>query len=175
MDTPMVNVPVEPLPTYQCHKQVKAAKINAADWVSHPQQVCLSLEVNGRPQPLFVGIDWANKHQPEKGGYVVQYADGYLSYSPAKAFEEGYTRADELADAMNEIEREALNLNLHDAEAFFAVTLHRAPDNRLVATTTIVPNKAPGMTYELRDRLQAQLRAMANTVEMIFTAPPAND
>ncbi|PYX85030.1 MAG: hypothetical protein DMG70_05000 [Acidobacteria bacterium] len=26
------------------------------------------------------------------GGYLVQYEDGYLSWSPAKAFEEGYTR-----------------------------------------------------------------------------------
>jgi len=32
------------------------------------------------------------KHKPEVGGYYVVYADGYKSFSPAQAFEEGYTR-----------------------------------------------------------------------------------
>jgi hypothetical protein len=32
------------------------------------------------------------KHSPEAGGYYVQYKDGYTSFSPAEAFEEGYTR-----------------------------------------------------------------------------------
>jgi hypothetical protein len=32
------------------------------------------------------------KHAPEVGGYYVVYADGYKSYSPAKAFEDGYTQ-----------------------------------------------------------------------------------
>ena len=31
------------------------------------------------------------KHRPEPGGYYVVYDDGYKSYSPAKAFEDGYT------------------------------------------------------------------------------------
>lgn len=31
------------------------------------------------------------KHKPEEGGYMVFYADGYISYSPAGAFEDGYT------------------------------------------------------------------------------------
>ena len=32
------------------------------------------------------------KHTPKVGGYYVVYADGYKSWSPAQAFEEGYTR-----------------------------------------------------------------------------------
>lgn len=32
------------------------------------------------------------KHNPQAGGYYVVYADGYKSWSPAQAFEEGYTR-----------------------------------------------------------------------------------
>ena len=32
------------------------------------------------------------KHDPQAGGYYVVYADGYQSFSPAQAFEEGYTR-----------------------------------------------------------------------------------
>jgi len=42
--------------------------------------------------------DWRLKqamdqeHNPQPGGYFVVYKDGYKSFSPAKAFEEGYTR-----------------------------------------------------------------------------------
>lgn len=31
------------------------------------------------------------KHKPEVGGYYVVYKDGYKSFSPAAAFDEGYT------------------------------------------------------------------------------------
>ncbi len=36
--------------------------------------------------------DFIQKHKPVVGGYYVVYEDGYKSFSPAKAFEEGYTR-----------------------------------------------------------------------------------
>lgn len=39
-----------------------------------------------------VSKEWLDKHNPQPGGYYVVYQDGYASYSPAKAFEEGYTR-----------------------------------------------------------------------------------
>lgn len=41
---------------------------------------------------ITVEADWIFKHGPKIGGYLVQYADGYKSFSPEKAFEEGYTR-----------------------------------------------------------------------------------
>ena len=34
---------------------------------------------------------YVSKHNPKVGGYYVVYKDGYKSWSPAKAFEEGYT------------------------------------------------------------------------------------
>ncbi len=43
-------------------------------------------------RPFFVSAEFLAKHKPEVGGYWVQYADGYQSFSPAAAFEEGYTR-----------------------------------------------------------------------------------
>lgn len=42
--------------------------------------------------PFFVDAAFLAKHKPEPGGYFVQYADGYKSFSPAQAFEEGYRR-----------------------------------------------------------------------------------
>jgi hypothetical protein len=38
-----------------------------------------------------VDAQYVAKHKPEVGGYFVQYEDGYLSFSPAAAFESGYT------------------------------------------------------------------------------------
>lgn len=35
---------------------------------------------------------YIDKHKPSVGGYYVVYADGYTSFSPADAFENGYTR-----------------------------------------------------------------------------------
>jgi hypothetical protein len=35
---------------------------------------------------------YIQKHNPQPGGYYVVYKDGYKSFSPAQAFEEGYTR-----------------------------------------------------------------------------------
>lgn len=42
--------------------------------------------------PFHVNDEYMRKHQPQVGGYWVQYQDGYISWSPAQAFEEGYTR-----------------------------------------------------------------------------------
>lgn len=42
--------------------------------------------------PIAVDANWYRKHDPQKGGYYVVYEDGYVSFSPAEAFEGGYTR-----------------------------------------------------------------------------------
>lgn len=42
--------------------------------------------------PVAVDLYFLQKHAPKVGGYLVFYADGYRSFSPAKAFEDGYTR-----------------------------------------------------------------------------------
>ncbi len=42
--------------------------------------------------PIITTLDYFQRHKPEVGGYFVVYEDGYQSYSPAKAFEDGYTR-----------------------------------------------------------------------------------
>lgn len=43
--------------------------------------------------PSFVvNAEYMAKHKPTVGGYFVLYVDGYQSFSPAQAFEEGYTR-----------------------------------------------------------------------------------
>ena len=78
--------PVEPdLPLYRCHKVVGAAKVVAFDETEHVGEVRFETDHGA------FAVRLAPSASPQVGGYVVRYADGYLSYSPAQAFEEGYT------------------------------------------------------------------------------------
>jgi hypothetical protein len=94
------------MPQYQCHKKVWALKIKQVIKHAHPdpkyddalfeaspefQGAHLFVEEPGYA-PIPVDADWYRKHNPQLGGYYVVYEDGYASFSPAKAFEEGYTR-----------------------------------------------------------------------------------
>lgn len=56
-----------------------------------PQLKIFIVPENPGYAPFEIGRDYFLKHKPEAGGYYVQYQDGYTSYSPAQAFEEGYT------------------------------------------------------------------------------------
>lgn len=89
------------LPQYCCHKIVRAAKIGAINPSKTIDGWTLDLLMpDSFPGPddealrffsVDVSIEYAKKHQPKVGGYYVQYKDGYASFSPAEAFEEGYT------------------------------------------------------------------------------------
>lgn len=74
-----------PMPRYRCHKEVWALKIAAVDGA----RVVFAEEGF---QPLSVDPKMFARYKPVAGDYYVQYDDGYQSFSPAKAFEEGYTR-----------------------------------------------------------------------------------
>lgn len=87
------------LPRYQCHKQVSALKIKAV--IPNPRGFELHFE-DERFAPHEVSASWVAKHRTGPidsfellaGGYLVAYDDGYLSWSPAGAFESGYTLVD---------------------------------------------------------------------------------
>lgn len=85
------------LPTYQCHKRVQAAKIKQVfhlDTFNNDMAVPgLLLELpDGSEVWISVTGPFLAKHKPEAGGYFVLYDDTYQSFSPAQAFEEGYTQ-----------------------------------------------------------------------------------
>jgi hypothetical protein len=46
---------------------------------------------DSRYASFWVDQEYMYKHKPVAGGYYVVYKDGYKSFSPAAAFEEGYT------------------------------------------------------------------------------------
>lgn len=69
---------------YVCHKEVWALKIAAVSGT-------VIMPADSDYLPIDLGEEFVAKHKPEAGGYYVQYADGYKSFSPAEAFENGYT------------------------------------------------------------------------------------
>ena len=79
------------LPRYQSHKTVWALKIAQCE-VSEVDGTALITPVEDGYAPFTVPAEYVSKHQPQEGGYYVVYADGYKSWSPADAFEGGYTR-----------------------------------------------------------------------------------
>lgn len=80
------------MPLYDCHKQVCALKIK--EIYDHAEAGAEITPVEEGYAPFMVDQAYMQKHKPEVGGYYVVYKDGYRSYSPAKAFEEGYTSAE---------------------------------------------------------------------------------
>ena len=83
------NVGVE-MPKYDCHKQVWALKIKEVANAPDMPGYWIHSEEEGYA-PIKVDIDYIVKHKPQAGGYYVVYEDGYKSFSPAAAFESGYS------------------------------------------------------------------------------------
>ena len=81
------------MPKYVCHKKVWALKIaeitEPTDATGTSRTIIPADEGYG---PFVVDGAYMAKHKPEVGGYYVVYEDGYKSFSPASAFESGYTR-----------------------------------------------------------------------------------
>lgn len=80
------------MPKYKCHKEVWALKIDSLK-ARVPDDGTLLLTPAEQGYAAFIlDADFVAKHKPETGGYYVVYDDGYKSFSPAKAFEDGYTK-----------------------------------------------------------------------------------
>jgi len=89
------------MPQYQCHKKVWALKIAKVEHKPNPDATGRSAgssygavihPVDSKDYaPFEVDAEYVNKHSPADGGYYVVYDDGYTSFSPAAAFEAGYS------------------------------------------------------------------------------------
>lgn len=85
-----MNASIE-LPKYKCHKHVWALKIAAITNFDDGSATFDFEDTRYASKPF--SAEWVVKHKPQPGGYWVVYQDGYQSYSPADAFEAGYTPA----------------------------------------------------------------------------------
>lgn len=79
------------LKSYRCHKVVQAAKIVGIRILGISRDV--AIDMIGHEER--VSIEWLVNRKADVGGYFVRYEDGYTSYSPAEAFEGGYTDLDD--------------------------------------------------------------------------------
>lgn len=88
------------MPRYRSHKIVWALKIGRIDPLPNPdttgRSAAASYGATITPTdegygPFEVPDTYMTRHNPQPGGYFVRYADGYTSFSPAEAFEEGNT------------------------------------------------------------------------------------
>jgi hypothetical protein len=78
------------LPKYGCHKTVHAAKITEIQSHESDGTGSHTMVFGEIGSSKFLTDEWKERHNPKVGGYYVVYKDGYTSYSPAEAFEEGY-------------------------------------------------------------------------------------
>ncbi len=81
-------------PRYRCHKIVQALKIAQVIVVNPDASGTLAIDDDGF-DTVEVSQGVLSRYVPLPGDYLVIYEDGYHSISPAKAFEEGYTRLHE--------------------------------------------------------------------------------
>ena len=86
------NVAQREMPTYKCHKVVHALKIRHLI-VRADGGLEMTPEEEGYAG-IVLPLEFVKKHDPAQGGYYVIYEDGYKSFSPAEAFEKGYSRLD---------------------------------------------------------------------------------
>ena len=93
METP--SGATAPLPKYKCHKEVFALKIGAIEF---DEEGIATLAVEDPFVTIILAKSVSERFKKAIGenyddaGYYVVYEDGYHSWSPTKAFEEGYTK-----------------------------------------------------------------------------------
>jgi hypothetical protein len=94
----MEATPQREMPRYQCHKIVHALRIKSVEFDAPQGNGGAMIEwYEEGYAPFHVDEEYVRKHifnvEPWKiiGGYFVVYDDGYKSFSPQKAFEDGYT------------------------------------------------------------------------------------
>lgn len=89
-----VSIPVSAMPLYLSHKKVRALKIKKV-YDTAPNLTVLTFEgisEDDADTVSFTPEHLQGKPAPQSGWYMVVYENGYISFSPADAFEDGYTR-----------------------------------------------------------------------------------
>lgn len=88
------------LPRWQSHKKVWGDKVVAVEKAGFgPQRITDDtfkdwVLANGAKVPVSFELNHRGGRDPV-GGYYVLYEDGFESWSPAEAFEKGYTRIED--------------------------------------------------------------------------------
>ncbi len=80
----MEAIRAEALPQYQCHKRVRAARIDQIFLSVEDQNAMFVLGLPDGSTPIYrVDPPFMVRNDPKIGGYLVIYVGGYESFSPA--------------------------------------------------------------------------------------------
>lgn len=90
------------MPRYRSHKTVWALKIKLV--VPELKGEATLYFFDEGYEPIKVPSEYVRKHEPKRGGYYVVYTDGYASWSPEVAFEQGYRQIGPAADTTRNID-----------------------------------------------------------------------
>lgn len=108
------------MPRWKCHKVVHALKLAAVE-IKGPDKAVLVPAERNMWGPVLAPPGWLMRFRAQDNdpGYFVSYDDGHTSWSPTKAFEEGYTRipADNWLDRLK-TEKAELDERITKLEAF---------------------------------------------------------
>lgn len=98
-----MNQPMMELPKYKSHKIVRALSIAAIE-VHEDKSATIAPSLTAYA-PFKTQPGWAErfKGSEEDKGYYVVYDDGYASWSPTEAFENGYTKLREDHSPLSEL------------------------------------------------------------------------
>lgn len=80
------------MPRYKSHKEIWALKIAAIEINEDKSATIAPQDAGYAPFKTKPGFGERFKGSEDDKGYYVMYGDGYESWSPTKAFEDGYTR-----------------------------------------------------------------------------------
>lgn len=81
---------VAEMPRYVSHKTVHALEIDYCVLVDQGRRIVNFVDAGF--EAINCDPEMFARYQPVRGDFYVVYADGYKSFSPRKAFLEGYTR-----------------------------------------------------------------------------------
>jgi hypothetical protein len=157
------------LPRWKSHKEVEAFKIEAV--LSFPQPGGLTTLVSvGDGFRVYVNDEYVKKHNPQIGGYYVRYADGYESFSPAEAFEEGYVPLvaagiDTGKKTANQVAKDQMPVICVDKDRLKTVLLHCIGNSR----------ECPNCREAFVPQDMAQKEAWAFYGEVFGKHKPANE
>lgn len=87
------------MPQYVSHKKVWALELAAADRLT-----CRLSFVEIGYAGITVPAEMWSRYQPVPGDFYVVYADGYKSFSPRKAFLEGYVRIGTISEISSKLD-----------------------------------------------------------------------
>jgi len=102
------------MPVYECHKKVHALEVASVGNYKHNPElgslVRTIIFTDGTSRDLRDDI--FKRYIPERGDFYVVYEDGYESFSPRKAFLDGYKAID--ARTFRDIKDSIAGTNLQD-------------------------------------------------------------